>query len=164
MFKKTICTLAGIAMILTATNAYGVNRASLFLVGQIDVISNLFVNPTLGGVDTLDVENGETARLVATVDEESNNAAGYRIDMESVNAAALLHSNGTSSVAYTIAYDGNPAVAPGAIGSPVAVKTSGALAGLTTDTSNVEITVTPGGAGIPAGSYTDTLIFTMVAL
>lgn len=164
MYKKIIGTLAGLALILTATNAFGVNRASLFLVGQIDVISNLFVNPVLGGVDTLDIENGETARLVATVDEESNNAAGYRIDMESVNGAVLQHNNGTSSVAYTIAYDGAAAVAPGALGTPVAVKTSGALTGLTTDVSNVEITVTAGGTGIPAGAYTDTLIFTMVAL
>jgi len=164
MFNKIVFTIAALGLLISSTNASAVNRASLFLVGHIDIISDLFVNPTLGGVDTLDVENGETARLVATVDETSNNAAGYRIDMESVNSAALLHNNGTSSVAYVIAYDGGTAVAPGAVGSPVVVKTSGPLTGLSTAASNVEITVTPGGAGIPAGAYTDTVIFTMVAL
>lgn len=164
MLKKLSSTLFGAGLILLTANAFATSRASLFLVGEIAIISNLFVNPTLGGVDTLDVENGETARLVATVDEESNNAAGYRIDMESVNSGNLQHNNGTDQVAYTIAYDGAAAVAPGPVGTPVAVKTSGALAGLSTATSNVEITVTAGGAGIPAGAYTDTLIFTMVAL
>ncbi len=165
MLKKICSTFFGLALLLTTANVFANSRASLFLVGEIAVISNLFVNPTLGGVDTLDIENGETNRLVATVDEESNNAAGYRIDLESVNNGNLRHNNGTDQVAYTISYDGGAATTPGPVGTPATgVKTSGALTGLTTDTSNVEITVTAGGTGIPAGAYTDTLIFTMVAL
>lgn len=165
MLKKTACILAGLGLLASATTAFSDSKASLFLVGQVEVIANIFVNPILGTLDTLDVENGETDRLIATVDEETNNTTGYRIDMESVNTANLQHNDGTTNVAYTVKYDGALlAVAPGAVGAPVAVKTVGALTGFTTDVSNVEITVAVGGALLPAGAYTDTLIFTMVAL
>jgi hypothetical protein len=164
MIKKLIGTLGALAFVATASNAFGTSRASLYLAGEIEVITNLFVNPEIGTIDTLDIVAGETARQVATVDEESNNAAGYRIDMESVNAGNLQHNDGTSNVPYTISYDGGAATAPGAVGTPAAVKTSGALTGLTTDNSTVEITFAAGGTTLPAGAYTDTLIFTMVAL
>lgn len=165
MKKNIIITAIALLGLTTSVTAFGASRASLYLVGQIEVICNLFVNPVIGTVDTLDIENGEISRLVATVDEETNNAAGYTIEIESVNTGTLLHSNGTNSVAYTIAYDGAAAVAPGAVGTPVLVKTEpGPFTGLTTNISNVEINVTAGGAGVPGGTYTDTLIFTMVAL
>ena len=79
MLKKIICTLAAVGFLATSVSSFGVSRASLFLVGQVDVIVNLFVNPVLGGIDTLDVEAGETLRLVATVDEETNNAADIEL-------------------------------------------------------------------------------------
>lgn len=164
MIKKLICTIGALAFMSAATNAFGTSRASLYLAGEIELITNLFVNPTIGTADTLNIVAGETARAVATVDEESNNAAGYRIDMESVNAGNLQHNDGTSNVPYTISYDGGADTAPGAVGTPAAVKTSGALTGLTTDNSAVTITFAPGAATLPAGAYTDTLIFTMVAL
>lgn len=147
-----------------AMQAQAASRASLFLEGTIEIICDLFVDPVIGSLNSLDIVNGETARLVATVTETTNNPTGYRIDMESVNTGQLIHNNGTSQTAYTIAYDGAAAVAPGAVGTPVAVKTvAGPIAATVTATANVEITVNPGGA-LPAGAYTDTLIFTMVAL
>lgn len=165
MFKKLICTVAALAFVASVQNAFGDDRASLYLAGEIEIVTNLFINPEVGAVDTLDIMAGETARLIATVDEESNNSAGYTITMESLNTGNLQHNNGTSNVAYTIAYDGAAALAPGAPGSAVLVKTSGALTGLSTDTSNVEITFTaPAAAAAVAGAYTDTLIFNMVAL
>ena len=116
--KKVVCVLAGLGLMAGATTAFGSSRASLFLVGQVEVIANIFVNPVLGSLDTLDVENGETDRLIATVDEETNNTTGYRIDMESVNTANLQHNDGTTNVAYTVKYDGALlAVAPGALGA-----------------------------------------------
>jgi len=165
MFKKLICTLGALAFVVSAHNAFGDDRASLYLAGEIEIITNLFINPEVGATDTLDIAGGETARLIATVDEESNNAAGYDITMESLNTGNLQHSNGTSNVAYTIQYDGGAATAPGAPGAAVTVKSSGTLTGLTTATSNVSITFTaPAAAAAIAGTYTDTLIFNMVAL
>jgi|GEM_PF-1141070 len=165
MFKKLICTLGALAFVVSAHNAFGDDRASLYLAGEIEIITDLFVNPEVGATDTLDIANGETARPIATVDEVSNNAGGYEISIESLNTGNLQHSNGTSNVPYTIGYDGAAAVAPGAPGTPVVVKTSGALTGLTTDNSPVLITfAAPLGPAAVAGTYSDTLIFNMVAL
>jgi len=163
MFKKLICTLGALAFVVSVHNAFGDDRASLYLAGEIEIITNLFVNPEIGTTDLLDILNGETGRLVANVDEESNNAAGYQITMESVNSGQLQHNNGIANTTYTISYDGAAAIAPGPIGTPVLVKTSGALPGLTTDNSLVLIDVVPAPIAI-AGAYTDTLIFNMVAL
>jgi hypothetical protein len=163
MFKKIICTLGALAFVVSINNAFGDDRASLYLAGEIEVITNLFVNPTIGTTDTLDILGGETARTIATVDEVSNNAAGYTISMESTNGGELTHNNGTDNVAYTIGYDGVATTAPGALGSPVVIKTSGALTALTTDSSIVTITFPASAAGV-AGAYTDTLILNMVAL
>lgn len=162
MLKKIACTLAAVGFLAGATSAFGASRASLFLVGQIDIICDLFVNPTLGGTDTLDIEGGETSRLVATVDEESNNTAGYTIALTSVNTAELLHNDGVSSVAYTIEYNGLGPFTPGAPGALVPIVQT--TAAPTTTSSNVQITFAAPGGALPAGAYTDTLIFTMVAL
>jgi len=163
MFKKIVCTLGALAFVLSLNSAFGDDRASLYLAGEIDLVTDLFVNPEIGTTDLLDLLNGETGRRVADVDEESNNAAGYTITMESVNGARLLHNNAIANVPYTISYDGAATVAPGPLGAPVLVKTSGALTGLTTDNSIVLIDVTPAPTAI-AGAYTDTVIFNMVAL
>lgn len=163
MFKKIMCTIGALAFSVSVHNAFGDDRASLYLAGEIDVISNLFVNPEIGTTDLLDIINGETGRRVADVDEESNNGAGYQITMESVNGGLLLHNNTLASAAYTLSYDGAATVAPGPIGTPVLVKTSGALSGLTTDNSIVLIDVTAAPTAV-AGAYTDTVIFNMVAL
>lgn len=165
MLKSIVCTLAAISFIVGANSAFASAKASLFLVGQIDVVTNLLVTPVLGDIDTLDIELGEVDRLVATVTEESNNAAGYRIDVESVNGSTLEHNDTVSSVTYALKYDNVAlAVTVPSVGAPLTVKTSPVLTGLTTDTSDVEITVIAGGTALPAGAYTDTLIFTMVAL
>ncbi len=163
MLKRIVGTLAALSFVLGASSAFGAAKASLFLVGEVPLVSDLFVNPTLGGVDTLDVVNGEAGRLVATVDETSNNVAGYTISIGSTNAGNLQHNDAATNVPYTIAYDGAAAVAVPAAGAPVVVKTSGVLAGLTTATSNVNITIA-GVAALKSGAYTDTLVFTMIAL
>ena len=163
MVKKAIYTLGLLGALGLSTQALSDTRASLFLAGEVELIANLFVNPTIGTTDLLDIVNGETGRQVATVDEESNNAAGYTISIESVNAGQLLHNDGTANTTYTISYDGGTNIAPGALGAPVIVKTSGILTGLTTDNSIVLIDVAPSALAI-AGAYTDTLIFNMVAL
>jgi len=163
MFKKIVCTLGALAFIVSIHNAFADDRASLYLAGEIDVVTDLFINPTIGTTDLLDLINGETARQVADVDETSNNGAGYQITMESVNNARLMHNNGIANTTYTISYDGAAAIAPGPIGTPVLVKTSGILSALTTDNSLVLIDVVPNPLAV-AGAYTDTLIFNMVAL
>lgn len=164
MKKIILSTISFLFLSGMFNQAVASSRASLFLEGTIEVIVDLFVNPVLGSLSAIDIVNGETSRLVATVDETTNNPTGYRIDIESVNAGELIHNNGTSSTTYTVSYDGGAAVSPAAVGTPTAVKTeAGPFAATTTATSNVEVTVAAGGA-LAAGAYTDTLVFTMVAL
>lgn len=160
MYRKLLGTLAVLGLVWSVANVNAASKGSLYLVGKIKVLVDIYVDPVLGSADTLDVVNGETSRLIANVQESTNNKAGYRIEMTSVNAGNLKHSDGTSQVAYTIAYDGGTAAAPGAVGTPVTVKTTAAAG---TDTSPVNINIT----GVPAaaaGVYTDTLIFAIVAL
>lgn len=162
--KKKIIVAIGAAIIFTSYAAKADTSATLFLEGYIETITELYIDPVIGAATTLNIVGGETARNIASVTETSNNPGGYEILMASANAGLLVHNNGTSNTAYSIAYDGAAAVQPTAVGSEVTVKTvAGPLAGTVTDTSAVDITVTAGGA-LPAGPYTDTLILTMQAL
>ena len=162
--QKMAVTLATL-IVFAGFAAKADTSATLFLEGYIETITELYIDPVIGAATTLNIVGGETARNIAAVTETSNNPDGYEILMASENAGLLTHTNGTSNTAYSIAYDGAAtAVQPTAVGSEVTVKTvAGPLAGTVTDTSPVDITVTAGGA-LPAGAYTDTLIFTMQAL
>lgn len=164
MKQRIILLTAFVLMSFSIHQAHASSRATLFLEGTIEVIVDLLVNPVLGSLSAIDIVNGETSRLVATVDETTNNPTGYRIDVETVNGGTLIHNNGTSNTTYTLSYDGGPDLTLGAVGSPSVAKTvTGPFTSTTTDTSNVEVTVAAGGA-LAAGAYTDTVVFTMVAL
>lgn len=158
--------LLGLALVLgLAKLAHASSSATLFLEGYVETICEIYIDPVIGALTTLDVVGGETSRNIATATENFNGVTGYTVSIESTNAGNLTHNNGTNNVAYTIEYDGGTATAPGAIGTPAIVKTvAGPLTAAITDTSTVDITVTAGGATLPAGAYTDTLIFTIQAL
>ena len=163
--KQKIAATLATMIIFASFAAKADTSATLFLEGYIETITELYIDPVIGAATTLNIVGGETARNIASVTETSNNPDGYEILMASENAGLLTHTNGTSNTAYSISYDGaTTAVQPTAVGSETTVKTvAGPLAGTVTDTSSVDITVTAGGA-LPAGAYTDTLIFTMQAL
>lgn len=163
MLRKMAIVIALTGLISGASSAFGASKASLFLVGEVEVINELYVTPVLGDLDALNIVDGESSRNIASVEEKSNNTTGYTITMESTNTGKLEHNNGTSDVAYTIKYGIASAIAPGAPGAAVLVKTVATLTALTTATTPVLITVAAGGGLLPAGAYTDTLTFTMTA-
>lgn len=161
--KKTVLVLG--LVLGFAKTTYASSSATLFLEGFVETICEIYIDPVIGALTTLDVVGGETSRNIATANEHFNGVTGYTVSLESANAGNLTHNNGTNSVAYTIEYDGAAAAVPGAIGSPTTVKTvAGPLTAAIVDASTVDITVTGGGATLPAGAYTDTLIFTIQAL
>lgn len=160
--KKKI--LAGLFFVFFAKTVSASSTATLFLEGYIETVIELVINPIIGAATTLNIVGGETGRLVATATESFNGSNGYEITMESVRAGFLRHNNGTSQVAYQISYDGGAATTPGPVGTPVQVKATAPSATAVTDTSNIAINVTAGGATLPAGAYTDTLILTINAL
>ncbi|MCO4756063.1 MAG: fimbrial protein, partial [Bacteriovoracaceae bacterium] len=132
----------------------------LLLQGVVDDVLSIEVTPTADATD-LDIVAGESALLVATVEEKSNDLDGYTVKMSSTNGGKLVHgTDATKSTTYQISYDGAAPQAPATTDSTV--KVSGALAGLTTDTSNVNVSV-DAYAQAPAGTYSDTVTFTIEA-
>lgn len=152
------------ATIVAATPSFSATKGTLFLIGMIPLHFDLRVKPVIGQLETLDIEDGETNVKVADVVEVSNHVNGYRIFIESSNAGSLNHNNGTSTAPYQIKYGlTGSLVTPPSIGSPLLVKTSGTLTGLTFEFEEVFITIAPA-TGLPGGAYTDTLVFSMQAL
>jgi hypothetical protein len=132
----------------------------LLLSGTVTAINDLTITPTPESI-TLDIVNGETGRKVADVKETSNNLLGYKIYMRSANASNLVHSiDNSKKTAYTISYDGGSYIS--LTNADQQVKDSGALPGLTDDTSLVAVNVTPY-ATAPAGTYSDTVTISIVA-
>lgn len=139
-------------------------RATLFLEGTIPVQCDIRIDPVLGRTAALNVSAGEIGVKLADVAEISNNPNGYEILVESANAGVLLHSDGTSGANYQVQYGvSGIMVSPPAVGSPLSVKTTGALTGLSFAIEElfIDVTALPNG---PGGAYTDTLILTMQAL
>ena len=160
--KKILVLAAVIFGISRSVNAS--STATLFLEGYIETIIGLVINPVIGSANTLNIVSGEAGRNIASATETFNGTNGYTITMESVRAGFLRHNNATSQVAYQISYDGGAATTPGAVGSGALVKSAAPSAVAVTDISVITINVTAGGATLPAGAYTDTLIFTISAL
>jgi hypothetical protein len=154
--KKLLFTAA----VLLASASFAASSENLILSGTVTAINDLSITPTAEATN-LDIINGETGRKVADVQETSNNLLGYKILMRSANASNLVHSiDGTKSTAYTISYDGSSYIS--LTNSDQQVKDSGALSGLTVDTSLVSVNVTPY-ATAPAGTYSDTVTISIVA-
>lgn len=146
------------------TVAYSSTDGTVYLIGSIPTRFDLRIDPVIGQQDSLDIAGGEVALKVADVAEISNFINGYEIFLESVNGGGLTHNNGTNSVAYQIQYGAaGPIVTPPVVGSPLSVKVSGALTGLSVNFEEVFISFT-GDPNLPAGAYTDTLVISMQAL
>jgi len=164
MFKKLIITLGAFGLLTSLNSAYSDDTATLYLAGEVELISNLVVTPTADATSLLDIVNGENNRPIAQIEETSNNANGYTIFLESANSGQLRNpATGSTPVDYDIQYGSETPAQPGAPGSPVNIKTVSALTGLTTTTEPVTITFS-GSSSAVAGAYTDTLVFVMDAL
>lgn len=154
--------LSFILFTMFSVSSYGASTGTLVLSGDVSVINDITVTPAASAT-TLDIVGGETATNVASVVEQSNNLAGYTIQIYSSNAGFLVNtSDATKSTAYQLSYDGGAMVTPPASGSPLTVKTVSSLNGLTTATSQVDADVTAY-ATAPAGQYTDTVTLSIVA-
>jgi len=152
--KKTLL----IAMLMVSSSVFAASTGTLTLTGTVVPVNDIVINLIDPSVN---ITAGVSGKLVATVSETSNNLAGYRIRMKSVNASRLIHaSDSTKLTAYTVSYDGRPAVSLTATDQDV--KPAEALPGLTTDTSNINVNVTAYPLA-PAGVYSDTITISIVA-
>lgn len=109
----------------------------------------------------LDVTEGESGALVAVVSEHSNSPTGYTIFMNSVNNSNLVNTSDTTKATdYLVSYDGGPMMSLGTTDS--AVKVVGSLDGLTTDDSEVVLSVA-GNMSASPGDYTDLITVSIAA-
>ena len=152
--------LAFASLALGSHAAMGADTGVITLSGSIGTVNEIVITQTEAATN-LNVLEGESGALIATVEESSNSPTGYTIFMNSVNDSNLINTeNGDESTAYTVSYDGGAPLSLTTADS--AVKTVASLDGLVTDESEVLINVTPNSeAG--SGTYTDLITVSIAA-
>ncbi len=148
------------AAVLLASISQAATSVDLPLSGVVTAIYDLqiAVKPEAAN---LNIVGGENALSVATVSEQSNALNGYKIMARSSNGSELRNTtDSTKKTTYTINYDGAGPITLST--SDAQVKSVSSLPGLTTVASDVKVTVAPYGTA-PAGTYTDTVTFTILA-
>ena len=163
--KTTLLISVFTMMIIGAATVSAQTSGSITLTGTVSAILQITVTP-VAGYDSLDLTTSQTNLAVATVNEKSNNAAGYTVSIESTNAAAtssttayLEGATHGETLDYSVSYGGTP-VSLDASGQAIVTDEAAKTTSAGVDNS-VQITYT--GAFLNADSYSDTLTFTITA-
>lgn len=130
---------------------FAATTGTLNLSGEVAVNYEIEVDPVTAAT-ALDIVNGETGTKVADVTEITNNTAGYKVTLQ---ASGEL-TNGSSSVAYTLNYDGNVVDPDGTVQT---AKTEASESLSPGTVSEVTITFTGLGTAALSGTYSDTVTF-----
>ena len=155
-----ILTIAALT-VFAAQQTFAADTGTLLLQGLVNATNNIVVTPNGTNNTTLNITDGESNKLVASVLETSNNLTGYKINAKSTNGSELRHSAQASvKTTYTMSYDGGSAVS--LTTAYQQLKNVSSLTGLTSNTSNVTVSVAAL-ANAPAGTYADTVTFQIVS-
>lgn len=155
---RTLTILCGF---LFSMHSYAADTGTLLLQGVVDAVNSIVVTPNGTNNTSLDIVNGESGKLVASVAETSNNLTGYKINAKSLNGSELRNnSDANKKTTYTLNYDSGSAVT--LTTSYQEVKNVNSLSALTTNNSDVNVNVAAY-ASAPAGTYSDTVTFQIVA-
>lgn len=148
------------SLTLGGVTAFAANVGVITLMGSVGTVNEIVITQHAIAAD-LDILEGESAALVATVEESSNSPTGYTIFMNSMNDSNLINTeDDTESTSYTLSYDG---AAPVSLSTAdMAVKTVGTLTGLVTNMSDVVLNVA-GNADAASGAYTDLITVSIAA-
>src|SRR5437867_11693371 len=112
--KRYLLAIALGATLLAALPAAAQNVGSITISGTVASIQQITVT-SQSGYNSLDLVNGETDKLVAIVNEKSNDQIGYKVTLRSANAFAAAGSQAylkgaivgnTEVVNYSIKYNG----------------------------------------------------------
>lgn len=153
--------LMALVLLALPANSRAASSGTLLLSGTVPLVNDLAVTANGTNNTSLNITGGESARLVASVAETSNNATGYTVTLSSANGGQLKNAGSASSqTTYQVSYDGGTYAQPGT--AAATVKTVNALGALTTNNSAVRVNVTAFPTA-PAGTYSDTLTLTIVA-
>lgn len=160
-----MCAFAALSVGSAAADTCSVQgctaKGNLLISGTVPIVCSLIVKPTVDATK-LDILGGASAKLVATVNEVTNNLNGYKVTMSSVNAGKLVHGSLPSQkVAYQLSYNGGAPISPTT--APQLVKNSGPLLAPANANSDVKVTF-PGAPASMSGTYSDTVTFEMAAL
>jgi hypothetical protein len=144
-----------------SASGWAASSGTLVLSGTVPLVNDLVVAANGTNNTSLNISGGESARLVASVAETSNNATGYTITLASANGGQLTNTaDATKKTSYQVSYNGGGYAQPSA--AAATVKSVSSLGAQTTNTSAVRVNVTAY-PGAPAGTYSDTLTLTIVA-
>lgn len=132
---------------------------TLVVSGIVQPTCNIQVT-ALASATQLNITAGENNTKIASVKESTNNANGYKVSLSSLNNGRLV--NGALNFAYQISYNGGGLISPASAATVVKTK-SGPLASAVVEDSDVKITF-PAQASALAGTYSDTLTFTLTTL
>lgn len=158
-------SLLAAALLLLALPAVAQNVGSITISGTVAPIQQITVT-SQSGYNALDLAAGETDKLVAIVNERSNDQIGYKVTLRSANAFAASGSQAylkgasggnSDTVNYSIKYNGSAVTL--ATGDSIVSSTSARTTG-TGVNKNLQVTLT--GAFNVADTYSDTLTLTLV--
>lgn len=126
---------------------------------------------TSGSAVTVDPVSGMTASVLGSVKVQSNDYDGWKLQVKSANGAKLIDAVSTAQIIYSLgvgSYTPNVSVAATDVDVMTEPTSTGganprcAIADTAECAYNVKGTITAGNAaGKPAGTYSDTLTFTL---
>ena len=142
-----------------ASGAFAATTGSVTIQGTVATVVAITVTGTTP-FNALDLTTTQANLPVANVVEQSNDALGYKVTMSSANAGTLK--NGTAgSVAYTAKYNATTVTLSA---TPQNVTTAPATTTVVNVTKPLTISYTgAAAASMMAGTYSDTLTFTIAA-
>lgn len=160
---KTKLAIALMTTMMTCSSFAASQSANLNLSGSIGDNVAISVTPN-ANASSLVLTSSAVDTVVASVSETSNAANGYTILAKSSNGGKLVHTTDASHfVSYTIKYGAGSSVTLSSTDQTVKTQsTGGTYSGVS---SNVSISYTGVSASSKkAGSYTDTITFTIESL
>lgn len=153
-------SVAAALVFVSAGAVHAASTGTLNLRGTVNAVYNIAIAPESGGANlNLDILNGESDKLVATVNELSNDPSGYKVQASSANGG-ILKNGSVDQVAYSIRYGSGSTTTLST--SAQTVYTSSALVTPANNFQSVKVSFT-GNSSALAGVYSDTITFSISA-
>ncbi len=160
MWLKKLLVVSSLVLSINEVSA-ATASGNLNLSGTISEAVALIVTPTANATN-LNLSSNASDVSIASVAESSNAANGYRILARSTNGSKLVHNADSSmQLGYTIKYGASAAIT--LTTTDAVVKTQNVGANYVGVNSAVSISYSAG-TTLKAGTYTDTITFTVEGL
>lgn len=148
-------------MTFFAAEGFAAPTGTVTINGRVPAVCDVVVTPEAGAQNIADISAGDNERIVATVNENCNNTAGYTVTLLGTNSAdhtgLFVDSVSNDTHPFTVTYNNIAAPAGGVV-------TDANAAGINLD-KTVRISYAANPALTPSAGFTyaETLIFTIAA-